>query len=41
MDEHSSARAASILQKLGFSFASALLGGFNAWIKAGYPTEKK
>jgi len=29
------------LTELGFTKAYALKGGWNTWIKAGYPTEKK
>lgn len=41
MEEHSSARAAQILLENGFKSARALLGGFNAWVKAGLPVENK
>jgi len=32
---------ANILTKNGFSDVRALLGGFDAWKQAGYPTEPK
>ncbi|HRJ57696.1 MAG TPA: rhodanese-like domain-containing protein [Anaerolineales bacterium] len=34
-----SARAASILLENGFTNVTPMLGGFAAWIDAGYPTE--
>jgi 3-mercaptopyruvate sulfurtransferase SseA len=37
--EHTSARAALLLQQNGFKDAGALLGGFNAWQTAGGPIE--
>jgi len=39
MNEHSSARAAFLLLQNGYTRATTLLGGFNAWTKAGYPIE--
>jgi len=30
-----------IIKEKGLENAAALLGGYNAWINAGYPTEKK
>ncbi|HET9914419.1 MAG TPA: hypothetical protein VFQ13_21165 [Anaerolineales bacterium] len=39
MNEHTSARAAFILLQNGYTRVSALLGGFTAWIEAGYPIE--
>jgi rhodanese-related sulfurtransferase len=30
-----------IIKEKGMENAAALLGGYNAWINAGYPTEKK
>jgi len=40
-NEATSARAAQILLDKGFKKVSALKGGFNAWLDAGYPTEPK
>jgi len=37
--EESSARAALILIGSGYSKVNPLLGGFNAWVEAGYPVE--
>jgi len=39
MNEHTSARAAFILLQNGYTRATALLGGFAAWIEAGYLVE--
>jgi rhodanese-related sulfurtransferase len=39
MNEHTSARAAFVLSQNGYTHVSALLGGFGAWIDAGYPVE--
>jgi rhodanese-related sulfurtransferase len=39
--EHSSARAVQIIKEKGFENGAALLGGYHAWINAGYATEKK
>jgi hydroxyacylglutathione hydrolase len=39
--EHTSARAVQIMKEKGLENAAALLGGYNAWVDAGYPTEKK
>jgi rhodanese-related sulfurtransferase len=39
VDEATSARAARLLQSLGFD-AAALKGGYNAW-RAAYPVEPK
>jgi rhodanese-related sulfurtransferase len=39
MSEHTSARAAFVLLHNGYPRVSALLGGFVAWIEAGYPVE--
>jgi rhodanese-related sulfurtransferase len=30
-----------ILKEKGLENAAALLGGYNGWVNAGYPTEKK
>jgi rhodanese-related sulfurtransferase len=30
-----------ILKQKGLDNAAAILGGYNAWTKAGYPTEKQ
>jgi rhodanese-related sulfurtransferase len=30
-----------LIKEKGLENAAALLGGYNAWINAGYPTEKK
>jgi rhodanese-related sulfurtransferase len=30
-----------IIRGKGLENAAALLGGYDAWVKAGYPTEKK
>jgi len=40
-NEHTSARVARILMDKGFKNVKALLGGFSAWVEAGYPTEPK
>lgn len=37
--EESSARAALLLLEHGFTKVTPLLGGFNAWVQAGYPVE--
>jgi rhodanese-related sulfurtransferase len=29
------------MKEKGLENAAALLGGYNAWVNAGYPTEKK
>ena len=39
MAEESSARAALILMQDGFANVTPILGGFNAWVEAGYPVE--
>ncbi len=39
--EHISARAVLDLNAKGIKNAAALLGGYNAWVKAGYPTTKR
>ncbi|MCW5879976.1 MAG: hypothetical protein KIS91_03445 [Anaerolineae bacterium] len=39
MDEHTSARAARLLQEQGFANVSVLLGGWRAWTKASLPVE--
>jgi rhodanese-related sulfurtransferase/predicted small secreted protein len=39
--EHTSARAVQIMKEKGLENGAALLGGYDAWVKAGYPTEKK
>jgi len=39
MAEESSARAALILIDQGFSKVTPILGGFKAWVEAGYPVE--
>ncbi len=39
--EHTSARGVLDLNGKGISNAAALLGGYNAWVKAGYPTTKR
>jgi len=39
MNEHTSARAAFILLHSDYTRLSTLLGGFAAWIDAGYPIE--
>jgi rhodanese-related sulfurtransferase len=39
MAEESSARAALILNEHGFSNVTPILGGFNAWVQAGFPVE--
>lgn len=39
--EHTSARAALDLNAKGIQNAAALLGGYDAWVKAGYPTAKR
>jgi rhodanese-related sulfurtransferase len=39
MNEHTSARAAFILLQKGYTRVTPLLGGFGAWIEAGYPIE--
>ena len=39
--EHTSAYAVTELNAKGIKNAAALLGGYNAWVKAGYPTEKQ
>jgi 3-mercaptopyruvate sulfurtransferase SseA len=38
--EHTSARAALLMQQKGFKDASALLGGINAWKASGSPMEE-
>jgi len=38
--EHTSARAALLMQQKGFKDASALLGGIRAWEESGSPMEK-
>jgi rhodanese-related sulfurtransferase len=30
-----------IIKEKGLENAAAILGGYNAWVNAGYPTEKK
>jgi rhodanese-related sulfurtransferase len=30
-----------IIKEKGLENAAALLGGYDAWVKSGYPTEKK
>ncbi len=40
LHEHTSARAVLDLHAKGIDNAAALLGGYNAWVKAGYPTSK-
>jgi rhodanese-related sulfurtransferase len=30
-----------IIKEKGLENGAALLGGYNAWVNAGYPTEKK
>jgi rhodanese-related sulfurtransferase len=37
--EHSSARAAHDIKERGIEKAAALLGGYTAWVNAGFPTE--
>jgi rhodanese-related sulfurtransferase len=37
--EQTSARAARILLQNGFKRVNPLLGGLDAWIEKGYPTE--
>jgi rhodanese-related sulfurtransferase len=39
MNEESSARAAQILKSHGFTHVTPILGGFRAWLEAGYPVE--
>ena len=39
--EHTSARAVMDLDAQGIKNAAALVGGYNAWVKAGYPTQKQ
>jgi rhodanese-related sulfurtransferase len=39
--EHISARAVLDLDAKGIKNAAALVGGYNAWVKAGYPTTKR
>lgn len=39
-NEHTSAGLVQILNKNGIKNAYALVGGTNAWVNAGYPTEK-
>ncbi len=41
MDEATSARVVLELTKLGFTNVFALKGGWNSWVEAGYPVEKK
>jgi rhodanese-related sulfurtransferase len=40
MAEHTSARAALELDRLGVAGVKALKGGFQAWVDAGYPLVK-
>jgi rhodanese-related sulfurtransferase len=40
-NENTSVRATRILRGRGFAKVYALLGGFDAWVSAGYPTEPK
>jgi len=40
LHEHTSARAVLDLNAKGIKNAAALLGGYNAWVKAGLPTAK-
>lgn len=39
--EHSSTRAALILEEYDFDDIHILVGGFNAWVAGGYPLEPK
>ncbi len=39
-DGYSSSLAAATLRDLGFSRATDLVGGFNAWVAAGLPVER-
>lgn len=39
-DGYSSSLAAATLRDLGFSRATDLIGGFNAWVAAGLPVER-
>jgi rhodanese-related sulfurtransferase len=39
LEEESSARAALLLIENGFTHVNPILGGFNAWVEAGYPVE--
>jgi rhodanese-related sulfurtransferase len=39
--EHTSARAVLDLNAKGIANAAALLGGYDAWVKAGYPATKR
>jgi rhodanese-related sulfurtransferase len=39
--EHTSARAVQMMKEKGLENGAALLGGYDAWVKAGYPTEKR
>jgi len=39
VQEHTSARAALLLQQAGFADAAAILGGWSAWQQAGLPAE--
>lgn len=40
-NEHTSAGLVQLLNKNGIKNAYALVGGTNAWVNAGYPTEKE
>jgi rhodanese-related sulfurtransferase len=39
VNEHTSARAAFVMLHNGYTKVSAILGGLDAWIEAGYPME--
>ena len=39
MSEHTSARAAFLLLQNGYTRVNPILGGFKAWLDAGYPIE--
>lgn len=41
LNEETSASIALMLMKKGYTRVSALKGGFNAWVKAGYPVENR
>jgi rhodanese-related sulfurtransferase len=41
VNEHTSAGAALTLYQHGFTHVTPILGGLQAWISAGYPTESK
>jgi rhodanese-related sulfurtransferase len=41
MAEHTSALVARELMRLGFTNVAVLKGGWNEWVKAGFPTDTK